>query len=293
MRSVVHVLSNILVVIIVGWDVLVVVNMVSSVDVMAHGVVRSCEIVVVEMSIVMVIMVVMVVVVLNNMILWSVVRIDVGIVMLNSVWVIEVVVSMVSTIGDNMVGVMVNWLMVYWFVMNCNWSMHWSMDISVVWSSMGINMMWSSMSNSMNWNSSMWSIMMWSWVSNNMCGSMNIMDWGVSGVNWGMNIMGSSEMSVDSISVLVVCSMASVVLWVRMMVRITVMREMVGIWVMSIIMARIPIIMVAVVSSIVVLTDVKTMIPMMESMVVIMMVHWLHLENQVTSGCVDIRWVEN
>ena len=62
---------------------------------------------------------------------------------------------------------------------------------------------------------------------------------------------------------------------------------------MSIVMARIPIIMVAVVSSIVVLTDVKTMIPMMESMVVIMMVHWLHLENQVTSGCVDIRWVEN
>ena len=218
MRSVVHVLSNILVVIIVGWDVLVVVNMVASVDIMAHGVVWSCEIVVIEMSIMMIIMVVMVVVVFNNMVLWCVVRIDVGIVVLNSVWVIEVVVSMVSTIGDNMVGVMVNWLMVYWFVMNCNWSMHWSMDISVVWSSMGINMMWSSMSNSMNWNSSMWSIMMWSWVSNNMCGSMNIMDWGVSGVNWGMNIVGSSEMGVDSISVLVVCSMASVVLRVRVMV---------------------------------------------------------------------------
>ena len=71
------------------------------------------------------------------------------------------------------------------------------------------------------------------------------------------------------------------------------MGEMMGVWVMGIIVARIPIIMVAVVSSIVVLTDVETMITMVESMVVIMMVHWLHLENQVTAGCVDIRWVEN
>ena len=293
MRSVVHVLSNILVVIIVGWDVLVVVNMVASVDVMAHGVVWSCEIVVIEMSIMMIIMVVMVVVVLNNMVLWCVVRIDVGIVVLNSVWVIEVVVSMVSTISDNMMSIVMNWLVVYWLVMNSNWGVYWSMGIYVVWSSMGFNVMWSGMSNSMNWNSSMWSIMVWSWVSNDMSGSMNIMDWGVSGVNWGMNIMGSSEMSVDSISVLVVCSMASVVLWVRVMVRITVMSEMVGIWVMGIIVAGIPIIVVAMMSSIVVLAHVEAMITVVESMVVIMMVHWLHLENQVTAGCVDIRWVEN
>jgi hypothetical protein len=121
MRNVVHVLRNILVVVIVGWDVLMGVNMVASVDVMAHGVVWSCEIMVIKMSIVMVIMVVMVVVVLNNMVLWCVVRIDVGIVVLNSVWVIEVVVSMVSTIGYNMMIVVVNWCMVHWFVMN--WSM--------------------------------------------------------------------------------------------------------------------------------------------------------------------------
>ena len=42
-----------------------------------------------------------------------------------------------------------------------------------------------------------------------------------------------------------------------------------------------------------VLTHVETVITMVESMVVVMMVHWLHLENQVTTGCVDIRWVEN
>jgi hypothetical protein len=76
---------------------------------------------VIKMSIVMVIMVVMVVVVLDNMVLWCVVRIDVGIVVLNSVWVIEVVVSMVSTISYNMMIVVVNWCMVHWFVMN--WSM--------------------------------------------------------------------------------------------------------------------------------------------------------------------------
>ena len=71
------------------------------------------------------------------------------------------------------------------------------------------------------------------------------------------------------------------------------MSEMMGVWVMGIIVARIPIIVMAMMSSIVVLTDVETMITMVESMVVIMMVHWLHLENQVTAGCVDIRWVEN
>ena len=77
------------------------------------------------------------------------------------------------------------------------------------------------------------------------------------------------------------------------MVRITVMSEMVGIWVMSIIVAGIPIIVMAMMSSIVVLAHVEAMITVVESMVVIMMVHWLHLENQVATGCVDIGWIEN
>ena len=55
------------------------------------------------------------------------------------------------------------------------------------------------------------------------------------------------------------------------------MSEMVGIWVMGIIVAGIPIIVVAMMSSIVVLAHVEAMISMVESMVVIMMVHWLHL----------------
>ena len=45
------------------------------------------------------------------------------IVVLDSVWVIEVVVSMVSSIGNNMVGIWVNCIVVQWLVMNCNWSM--------------------------------------------------------------------------------------------------------------------------------------------------------------------------
>ena len=132
------------------------------------------------------------------------------IVVLDSVWVIEVVVSMVSSIGNNMVGIWVNCIVVHWLVMNCNWSMDWCMNWSV-----DISVMWGSMSNSMCWNSSMMrSVMVWGWMSNNMGSGVNIMDWSMSRVNWGMCIMSSSEMGVDSIGVLVVCSMSTVVLWV-------------------------------------------------------------------------------
>ena len=164
----------------------------------------------IKMSIVMVIMVVMIIVVLNNMVLWCMMGINVGIVVFYSVWVIEIVVSMMSAIGDNMMGIWVNCIVVHWLVMNCNWSMDWCMN----WS-MDFSVMWGSMSNCMSWNSSMMrSVMVWGWVSNNMSSGVNIMGWSMSGVNWGMSIMSSSEMGVDSIGVLVVCSMSTVVLWV-------------------------------------------------------------------------------
>ena len=165
---------------------------------------------VIKMSIVMVIMVVMIIVMLNDMVLWYMVRIDVGIVVLDNVWIIEIVVSMMSAIGDNMMGIWVNCIVVHWLVMDCNWSMDWCMN----WS-MDFSVMWGSMSNCMSWNSSMMrSVMVWGWVSNNMSSGVNIMDWSMSRVNWGMSIMSSSEMGVDSIGVLVVCSMSTVVLWV-------------------------------------------------------------------------------
>ena len=70
-------------------------------------------------------------------------------------------------------------------------------------------------------------------------------------------------------------------------------------WVMSIIVSRIPIIVVAMISnvvvSIVVFSDVETVgfMSMVESMMIVMMIHWLHFKDQVTTRCVDIRWVEN
>ena len=69
-------------------------------------------------------------------------------------------------------------------------------------------------------------------------------------------------------------------------------------WVMSIIVSRIPIIVVAMISnvvvSIVVFSDVETgFMSMVESVMIVMMIHWLHFKDQVTTRCVDIRWVEN
>ena len=70
-------------------------------------------------------------------------------------------------------------------------------------------------------------------------------------------------------------------------------------WVMGIIVSRIPIIVVAMISnvvvSIVVFSNVETVVfmSMMESMMIVMMIHWLHLKDQVATRCVYIRWVKN
>ena len=69
----------------------------------------------------------------------------------------------------------------------------------------------------------------------------------------------------------------------------------VGIWVVGVVVSRVPVVMVSMVSSIVVLSHMKAMIavPVVESMVIVMMVHRFHLQYQVSSRCVNIRWVEN
>ena len=114
-----------------------------------------------------------------------------------------------------------------------------------------------------------------------------------------MTIMRSSEVSLNTISVLVM-SVTSVVSWVRVMTEIrVVMNIMVGRWVMGIIVSRVPIIVMAMISnvvvSIVVFSNVETVVfmSMMESVMIVMMIHWLHLKDQVTTRCVYIRWVEN
>jgi hypothetical protein len=102
-------------------------------------VVRGSEIVVIEVPVMMIIVVIVVVMVFDNMVSWLVVGVNMGIVVLNGMWIIEIVVSInlvVSSIGNNVV----EWLMMHWLVVY-SWSMvwssmQWSMSVNVVWSSM-------------------------------------------------------------------------------------------------------------------------------------------------------------
>ena len=182
--------------------------------------VRGSEIVVIEVSVMMIIVVIMVVMVLDNMISWLVVSVNMSIVVLNCMWIIEIVVSinlMVSSIGNDVVeGFVVDWLMMHWFVVY-NWSMvwssmQWSMSVNVVCSSMYWSMGINVVCSSVKWCMVYW-LVMWSWMSSNMWCSMNIMDSSVSRVHWCMNVMRSSKVSLNTISVLVM-SVTSMVSWV-------------------------------------------------------------------------------
>ena len=178
-------------------------------------VVRGSEIVVIEVPVMMIIVVIVVVMVFDNVVSWLVVGVNMGIVVLNGMWIIEIVVSInlvVSSIGNNVV----EWLMMHWLVVY-NWSMvwssmHWSMSVNVVWSSMHWSMGINVVCSSVKWCMVYWFVM-WSWMSSNMWCSMNIMDSSVSRVHWCMSVMRSSEMSLNTISVLVM-SVTSVVSWV-------------------------------------------------------------------------------
>ena len=69
-------------------------------------VVRGSEIVVIEVSVMMIIVVIVVVMVFDNVVSWLVVGVNMGIVVLNGVWIIEIVVSInlvVSSICNNVV----------------------------------------------------------------------------------------------------------------------------------------------------------------------------------------------
>ena len=145
-------------------------------------VVRGSEIVVIEVPVMMIIVVIVVVMVFDNVVSWLVVGVNMGIVVLNGMWIIEIVVSInlvVSSIGNNVV----EWLMMHWLVVY-NWSMvwssmHWSMSVNVVWSSMHWSMGINVVCSSVKWCMVYWFVM-WSWMSSNMGCSMNIMDSSVS-----------------------------------------------------------------------------------------------------------------
>ena len=173
-------------VLIVVWEVLMMI-VVMSVNNFMDLVVRGSEIVVVEVSVMMIIVIIMVVMVFDNMISWLVVSVNMGIVVLNCMWIIEIVVSinlMVGSIGNDVVEwFVVDWLMMHWLVVS-NWSMvrsnmHWSMSINVVCGSMYWSMGINVVSSSVEWCMVYWFVM-WSWMSSNMWCSMNIMDSSVS-----------------------------------------------------------------------------------------------------------------
>ena len=164
-------------VLIVVWEVLMMI-IVMAVNNFMDFMVRSSEIVMIEVAVMVIIMVIMVVMVFDNMISWLVVSVNMGIVVLNCMWIIEIVVSinlMVSSIGNNVV----EWLMMHWLVVY-NWSMvwssiHWSMSVNVVWSSMHWSMGINVVCSSVKWCMVYWFVM-WSWMSSNMWCSMNIVD---------------------------------------------------------------------------------------------------------------------
>ena len=144
--------------------------------------VRGSEIVVIEVPVMMIIVVIVVVMVFDNVVSWLVVGVNMGIVVLNGMWIIEIVVSInlvVSSIGNNVV----EWLMMHWLVVY-DWSMvwssmHWSMGVNVVCSSMHWSMGINVVCSSVKWCMVYWFVM-WSWMCSNMWCSMNIMDSSVS-----------------------------------------------------------------------------------------------------------------
>ena len=116
-------------------------------------------------------------------------------------------------------------------------------------------------------------------------------------------MVGITKVGVDTVSVLVVAS--NMVLWI-VMVRLSVvvwsevmsimlLVVVVGVWMVGVVVSRVPVVVVSVMPSIVVFSHVEAMVAMsvMESVMIIMMVHWFHFQHQVSSRCVDVGWVEN
>ena len=106
------------------------------------------------------------------------------------------------------------------------------------------------------------------------------------GVDWGMgiNVMGSwLSVSVAKVSVNAVSILVSVVVWGVSMVDLSVL----VVWT----------VVVGVTSDIVVSVDgvklVVSHVSVVVAVVVIMVIHGLHLQDQVAARCVHIGWVEN
>ena len=111
-------------------------------------------------------------------------------------------------------------------------------------------------------------------------------------VNWSS--MGISKMCINIISILmasVVC-WSSVVYWSSMVVikfSMTVLRMLR----FSMVVASLPVMVWGFMLSVLSMKFVISHISMVVAMVIIVVIHWLHLQNQVTARSVNIGWVEN
>ena len=232
----------------------------------------------------------MVVVMLDNVVSWVVVMgIPMGVMVLSGMWIKEIEMSIVFMSAISYIVVYfsmywgMNWSMVFWSM--CNW-------VCVNMCSSMSRMEWSCM----GWRSVYWCM---SW---NMCNWVWCDVWGLMVYNWVSGcvyIVTITEVGLNTICICVV----SMVNWLSMMILssvvVSVMWLVVGFMSMSvcIMMTSIPFIM-AVMWGIVTMCGVQfTMsvsIMMAKSvMVVIVVIHWLHFQDQVTARCVHIGWIEN
>lgn len=232
------------------------------------------EVTVIVLFIMMVVMVViiMVVVMLNNMVGWVVcfwvpVLPVLGVVVLNGMSIVEVV------LVRRMVFMSTNFMMDWcWCMMDWCWLvMDWSVSI---WVGSGVN--WDWMCGSMSCGMGGWSCM-WCWCMG---------DWVSGGVNWSMGI---SKVCIDVISKLtvsVVRSVGVVVILsnvaVLLVVCIVFMRIMSVCWVSSVPFVGFVVWRFVSMS----MHGVEFMLSRLmvsEAVVVIMMIHWLHLQHEVAA----------
>ena len=249
----------------------------------------------VVMGVMMVIRVIssMVVVMLDNVVSWVVVMgIPMGVMVLSGMWIKEIEMSIVFM---SAISYIVVYIVVYF---SMYWGMNWSMMFWSMCNWVCVNMC-SSMSR-MEWNCMGWRSVHWcmNW---NMCNWVWCDVWGLMVHNWVSGCVYIVTITKVGINTICIC-VTSMVSWCSVMILssvvVSVMRLVVGFMSMSvcIMMASIPIIMTVmwgIVTMCGMQFTVTVSIMMSISVMVIMVIHWLHFQDQVTARCVHIGWIEN
>ena len=210
-----------------------------------------------------------------------------GVMVLNGVWVEETVVfsMLMGAVSHIVVWFNVNWCMNRYM----NWSVFWSMWNWVCYWMWVFIMVWSSMCGSMSrmkWESMSWRSVHWCMRCNSVCNGM----WSVV-CNWVsccMHIMAISKVGLNTVGILM-----RMVSWVSMMILggvvVSMVRCVVSIMSMSVIMTSVPFVMaVRDIVSMCCMQIVTVWVMVVGMMVVIVVVHWLHFQDEVTARCINI-----